>query len=168
MSAHEAGGGARGHKPDAASDDVRSQKPAPTGDDAPGETPPPWTVVNLKQVEDMAPKFGLSPGLESRFARVPLGLRGSGLSYFRIAPGFRSPFGHRHVDQEEIYLVLSGSVRAKLDDKVVELGAWDALRVSPETMRCLEGGPEGAEILAFGAPSNQNGDVQVVQGWWTD
>jgi hypothetical protein len=34
-----------------------------------------YTVVNLKQVEDQAPKFGMSPGLESRFARTPLGLQ---------------------------------------------------------------------------------------------
>jgi mannose-6-phosphate isomerase-like protein (cupin superfamily) len=138
------------------------------GGGAPGEATPPYTVVNLKQVENMAPRFGLSPGFESRFARVPLELRNSGLSYFRIAPGFRSPFGHHHVEQEEIYLVVSGSARAKLDDRVIELAAWDALRVAPETMRALEGGPEGAEIVAFGAPSNQNRDAQVVQGWWTD
>ncbi len=138
------------------------------GGGAPGEAAAPYTVVNLKQVENMAPRFGLSPGLESRFARVPLELRSSGLSYFRIAPGFRTPFGHHHLDQEEIYLVVSGSARAKLDDRVIELAAWDALRVAPETMRALEGGPEGAEIVAFGAPSNQNRDAQVVQGWWTD
>jgi hypothetical protein len=61
----------------------------------PGE-PAAYTVVNLLRAEDMAPRFGLSPSLESRFARMPLGLRASGLSYFRIAPNFRQPFGHRH------------------------------------------------------------------------
>ena len=127
-----------------------------------------YTVVNLKQVEDMAPKFGLAPGLESRFARRPLGLRASGVSYFRIAPGFRTPFGHRHREQEEVYLVVSGSARAKVGDEFVELVAWDALRVAPTTMRALEGGPEGAEIVAFGAPSHENRDAEPVQGWWTD
>jgi hypothetical protein len=48
----------------------------------------PYSVVNLKQVDDMAVKFGLSPNLESRFARGPLELEKSGLSYFRLAPGF--------------------------------------------------------------------------------
>jgi mannose-6-phosphate isomerase-like protein (cupin superfamily) len=115
-----------------------------------------YTVVNLKDVEDMAPKFGLSPGLESRFARVPLGLEHSGVTYFRIAPGYRTPFGHRHREQEEVYLVVGGSARAKLDDDVVELEPWDAVRVPSETMRCLEGGPEGAEIVAFAAPSADN------------
>jgi mannose-6-phosphate isomerase-like protein (cupin superfamily) len=127
-----------------------------------------YTLVNLKQVEDMAPKFGLSPGLESRFARTPLELEKSGISYFRVAPGFRAPFGHTHSEQEEIYLVVSGSASVKLDDDVVELSEWDAVRIPPGTMRGFEGGPEGAELIAFGAPSNENRDLEMVQDWWTD
>lgn len=127
-----------------------------------------YTVVNLKEVEDMAPRFGYSPNLESRFARVPLELEQSGLSYFKVAPDFRTPFGHRHGEQEEIYLVVSGSARIKLDDEVVELRQWDAVRVPGETIRCFEGGPEGAEIIAFGAPSNENRDAEMVPGWWSD
>ncbi len=127
-----------------------------------------YTVVNLKQVDDMAPKFGLSPGLESRFARVPLELEHSGISLFRVAPGFRAPFGHTHAEQEEIYLVVTGSARVKLDDEIVQLDEWDALRIPPGTMRGVEGGPDGAELIAFGAPSNENRDVEMVPGWWTD
>jgi mannose-6-phosphate isomerase-like protein (cupin superfamily) len=127
-----------------------------------------YTVVNLKQVEDMAPKFGLSPGLESRFARVPLELEKSGISYFRVAPDFRAPFGHTHSEQEEIYLVVSGSASVRLDDEVVELNEWDAVRIPPGTMRAFEGGPDCAEIIAFGAPSNENRDLEMVQDWWTD
>jgi mannose-6-phosphate isomerase-like protein (cupin superfamily) len=126
------------------------------------------TVVNLEGIEDMAPRFGLSPGLESHFARVPLGLQNSGLSFYRIAPGFRVPFGHRHDEQEEVYLVVSGNARAKLDDEIVELRAWDALRIPKGVMRGLEGGPDGAEVIAFGAPDTQNKDVEMVQGWWAD
>lgn len=127
-----------------------------------------YTVVNLKQVEDMAPKFGLSPGLESRFARIPLELEKSGISYFRVAPDFRAPFGHTHSEQEEIYLVVSGSASVRLDDDVVELNEWDAVRIPPGTMRAFEGGPDGAEVIAFGAPSNENRDLEMVQDWWTD
>ncbi|HEY2600557.1 MAG TPA: hypothetical protein VGI67_03300 [Thermoleophilaceae bacterium] len=130
---------------------------------------PSYTLVNLKaDVEDMAPKFGFAPDLESRFARKTLELENSGLSYFRVAPDYRIPFGHRHADQEEIYLVLSGSARMKLEDEIVELGQWDALRVPAEVTRGLEAGPDGAELIAFGAPSNENADVEMVQGWWAD
>ncbi len=130
---------------------------------------PGWTHLNVKRdVEDLAPKFGYSPELESRFARVPLELENSGLSYFKVAPGFRVPFGHRHSEQEEVYLVISGSARAKVGDDVVELAQWDALRVPRGEWRGLEGGPEGAEVLAFGAPNTDNKDVEMQPGWWED
>ena len=81
-----------------------------------------YTKLNLKQdVEDMAPKFGYAPNMEARYARKPLGLANSGASYFRIAPDFRLPFGHKHGEQEELYVVLSGSLRVKAGDDIVEL-----------------------------------------------
>jgi mannose-6-phosphate isomerase-like protein (cupin superfamily) len=130
---------------------------------------PDYTLVNLKRdVEDQAPKFGFSPNLESRFARRALELENSGLSYYKVAPDYRVPFGHSHSEQEEVYLVLSGSARVKLDDEIVELGEWDALRVPAGLTRGMEAGPGGAEILAFGAPNTENKDVEMVQDWWTD
>ena len=127
-----------------------------------------YTIVNLKEVEDMAPQFGLAPNLESRFARKPLELENSGLSYFKVAPEFRLPFGHAHSEQEEIYLIVSGNARVRLDDEVLELKAWDAVRIPPGTMRGLAGGPDGAEVIAIGAPNNDNQDIEMVQDWWTD
>jgi mannose-6-phosphate isomerase-like protein (cupin superfamily) len=128
-----------------------------------------YTKLNIKRdVEDMAPKFQLSPGLESRFARKPLELENSGVSYYKIAPDFRTPFGHRHGEQEEVYIVIGGSARLALDDEVVELAQWDAVRIPSSTMRALEGGPEGAEVIAIGAPNNDNQDAEMVQGWWAE
>jgi quercetin dioxygenase-like cupin family protein len=129
------------------------------------------TIVNLKEVEDMAPKFGMAPGLEARFAAGALGLENSGLSYQRLAPGFRMPFGHRHKQQEELYVVVGGSGRAKLGDDVVELGTLDAIRIAPETMWGCEAGPDGIEILAFGAPNLGPASADIaesVPGWWSD
>jgi quercetin dioxygenase-like cupin family protein len=126
---------------------------------------PGYTVVNLKEVEDSAERFGYA-GMEARFARKPLELEKSGISYFRVAPGFRVPFGHTHSEQEEIYLVLSGSAKVKLDDEVVTVSAFDAVRIAPGTMRGLEGGPDGAEVIAFGAPNTENKDIEMEQDWW--
>jgi mannose-6-phosphate isomerase-like protein (cupin superfamily) len=126
-----------------------------------------YTVVNLKEVEDQAPKFGLSPQLEARMARVALGLENSGVSYQRIAPDFRVPFGHKHRNQEEVYVLLSGSARIKLDDEVVDLKPFDAVRVPKDTMRGFEAGSEGAEFIAIGAPNTGPGDADTVQGWWS-
>jgi mannose-6-phosphate isomerase-like protein (cupin superfamily) len=128
-----------------------------------------YTHLNLKQdVEDQAPKFDMSPDMEFRSARVPLEMEQAGMSYLRVAPNFRVPFGHQHNVQEEVYVLLSGSARIKLDDEVLELKPFDAVRVHRETMRNLEGGPEGAELIAFGAPSTGPGDGPMTQGWWMD
>jgi quercetin dioxygenase-like cupin family protein len=124
-----------------------------------------YTVVNLKEVKDMAPQFGMT-GMEARFARTNLELEKSGLSYFKIEPNHRMPFGHRHTDQEEIYLVISGSARIKVDDEELDLGTFDAIRLAPGIVRALEGGPDGTEFIAFGAPSNENKDVEMLPGWW--
>ncbi len=125
-----------------------------------------YTVKNLKQVENMAEQFGMSDGLEARFARGPLELANFGLSYQRLEPSFRIPFGHKHAEQEEVYVLLSGSARLKLDDEIVELKQWDAIRVPGEVTRNFEAGPDGVELLAIGAPLAK--DTEMLQGWWAD
>lgn len=127
-----------------------------------------YTIRNLKDVEDSAVKFGFSPALESRFARGALETERVGLSYQRIAPDTRMPFGHHHRSQEEIYVILSGGGRAKLDDEIVELKPLDALRVAPDVTRAFEAGPEGLELLAFGSGDGGLQDAEVAPGWWED
>jgi len=128
-----------------------------------------YTHINLKEdVEDQAPNFGLSPNLETRMARVPLGMENSGVSYIRIAPGFRIPFGHKHRQQEEVYIVVSGSARIKIEDEIRELKQWDAVRLHRDTVRGFEAGDEGAELIAIGAPNTGPGDAEVMQDWWGD
>jgi quercetin dioxygenase-like cupin family protein len=127
-----------------------------------------YTIKNLKEIEDQAPKFGLSPDLEARFARSPLEADVVGVSYQRLAPNLRVPFGHKHEQQEEVYVVVAGSGRIKLDDVVHELGQWDAVRIASDTMRCFEAGPDGAELLVVGAPAIGPNDAEMVPGWWND
>lgn len=128
-----------------------------------------YTIRNLKtEVEDAAPAFGMAPAVEARFARDPLECRNMGLSYQRLAPDARMPFGHRHREQEEVYLVVEGNGRVKLDDDVCEVGRWDAVRVGRETMRCFEAGPEGLAYVVVGAPKTTPNDAEMVQGWWSD
>jgi mannose-6-phosphate isomerase-like protein (cupin superfamily) len=127
-----------------------------------------YTKVNLKEVEDQAVRFGLAPNIEARMARVPLELQNSGVSYQRMAPDFRVPFGHKHKQQEEVYVLVSGSARMKLDDEIVELRQWDAVRVPNATTRGFEAGPEGAEFIVVGAPNTGPGDADVEHDWWKD
>ena len=124
-----------------------------------------FTLRNLAEVEDAAARHG-QQGLEARFARGALELERSGITLFRLEPGFRVPFGHLHHEQEEVYVLLRGGARAKLDDELVELRPMDALRIAPGVMRGLEAGPEGAELLAFGAPNTGNRDIETIPDWW--
>ncbi len=129
---------------------------------------PGYTIRNLRgDVEDSAVAFGLSPGLEARFASGELDLTALGASLQRLAPGFRVPFGHKHAEQEELYVVLSGGGRVRLDDEVRDVGPLDAIRVANDTMRNFEAGPEGLELLAIGAPATGPGDAETVSGWWS-
>jgi quercetin dioxygenase-like cupin family protein len=126
-----------------------------------------YTKQNLKEVEDQAPNFGLSPDLEARFARVALDAELIGITYQRLAPNFRVPWGHTHKTQEEVFVLVSGSLRMKLDDEVQELKPWDAVRIHKDTIRGFEAGPEGAELLAIGAPGGP-GDAEILENWWSD
>jgi hypothetical protein len=128
-----------------------------------------YTKLNLKEsVEDQAPKFDMSPDLEFRVAREPLETENAAISYLRVAPNFRLPFGHTHGEQEEVYVLVGGSARIKLDDEVLELRPFDAVRIHRETMRNLEGGPDGAELILYGAPNAGPADAQMSPGWWSD
>ena len=126
-----------------------------------------YTKKNLKDVENQAPKFNMPPELEARFARTALGGKTLGLSLMKLAPNFRIPFGHKHEDQEEVYVVLSGSARIKVETEIVELGEWDAIRFDKNTMRDVEAGPDGVEYLAFGAGDDPQ-DAEMAANWWTD
>jgi mannose-6-phosphate isomerase-like protein (cupin superfamily) len=126
-----------------------------------------YTKQNLREVEDQAPKFGMPSDLHARFARRPLEGQTLGLTLFKLEPNFRMPFGHKHEGQEEVYVVVRGSGRAKVDDEIVELGEWDAIRFDSDTMRNVEAGPDGIEYLAFSAGDDPL-DAETVQGWWTD
>ena len=132
----------------------------------------PFTRTNLKRdPDDVGPNFDGSPDLEFRLATHALELEQSGLSYQRIPPGYRFPFGHTHREQEEVYVAVRGSGRMKLDDEVIEIDQWDAVRVPPGTWRGYEAGPDGLELLVIGAPhlgDNPRDDVHGQRDWWTD
>jgi mannose-6-phosphate isomerase-like protein (cupin superfamily) len=132
----------------------------------------PFTRKNLKaDLEDLGSNFDGSPDLEFRMATKALELEQSGLTYQRIPAGYRFPYGHTHEVQEEIFLVVGGSGRMKLDDDIVELERWDAVRVPPGTWRGYEAGPEGLELLVIGAPNlgeNPRDDVEGARDWWSD
>jgi mannose-6-phosphate isomerase-like protein (cupin superfamily) len=126
-----------------------------------------YTKTNLRQIEDQAPNFGMPSEMEARFARTPIGGETLGLSMFRLAPNFRIPFGHKHVTQEEVYVITQGSAKIKVEDEIVEAGQWDAIRFDKDTMRDVQAGPDGVEYVAFGAGVDGS-EVEMAQDWWKD
>lgn len=126
----------------------------------------PYTIKQLTEVEDSAPKFGHGEVQEARFASSDLDTEQTGLSHHRLTAGNRQPFAHRHENAEEVYVVVSGSGRLKLDDEIIEVTTLDAIRVAPQVTRCFEAGPDGLEVIATGA--RHEGDGEIVPEWWKD
>jgi quercetin dioxygenase-like cupin family protein len=123
-----------------------------------------WTKANLAgDVPDLA-KDRMPPGIAAHFARKVLEAEQLGVTLFRLEPGARTPFGHRHATQEEVYVVLSGGLRVVVGDDDVRLGPLDALRVAPEAWRAFEAGPDGCELLAIGAGGVR--DAEVDRAFW--
>jgi mannose-6-phosphate isomerase-like protein (cupin superfamily) len=126
-----------------------------------------YTIKNMMDIEDSS--AGRAPGVEARFARSHIDSRDLGVTYISYAPGVRSPVGHSHREQEEVYVVVSGSGRIKLDEDIRDLKPWDVVRIAPSTVRGVEGGPEGIQLIAIGSRRPEGGDgVLAPDGWWTD
>jgi quercetin dioxygenase-like cupin family protein len=124
---------------------------------------PDWTKKNFADLPDVSPQ---DAGLDWRFAREALGSPELGVSRFTYEPGARMPWGHRHREQEEAYVVVRGSGRAKLDDDVVELSVWDVLRVAPAVARSFEGGTDGLEVICIGGRKPEGPDNVKVDDFW--
>jgi mannose-6-phosphate isomerase-like protein (cupin superfamily) len=127
---------------------------------------PNYSKKNLKEVDDSAADRG--GDIEARFGRKHLDSDHLGVSYFRYGPSFKAPFGHRHREQEEAYVVVAGSGRMKLDDDIVDVEQWDVIRVAPTVVRAFEGGPDGLEVIAIGSDRPEGGDGEMVQDFWAD
>ena len=127
---------------------------------------PNFKLKNIKEIDDSAAERG--PDIEARFARKHLDSDHLGVSYFRYGPGYRSPIGHRHREQEEAYVVVAGSGRVRLDDEIIELKPWDVLRVAPPVVRSFEGGPDGLELIAIGNDRPEGGDGEMIPDHWSD
>jgi mannose-6-phosphate isomerase-like protein (cupin superfamily) len=124
-----------------------------------------YTVKNLREVKDSAAAQGVAD-MEARFPREDLNAEQTGLAYHVLGPGKRQPFGHRHDSAEEIYVVLSGDGRVRLDDDIVEIGELDAIRIEPSVARRFEAGPGGLALLVFG-PRHES-DGELLPDFWAE
>ncbi len=127
-----------------------------------------YTKANLRNdVENQAPKFDMPSEMQARFGRTAIQGETLGLTLMTLAPGFRIPFGHKHENQEEVYVIVRGSARIKIEDEIVEAKQWDAIRFDKDTMRNVEAGPDGVDYLAFGAGDDPR-DAEMAPNWWSE
>jgi mannose-6-phosphate isomerase-like protein (cupin superfamily) len=124
------------------------------------------TIKNLRDVKDSAPEFGFADTQEARFASEDLDAAETGVSYHVVRPGKRQGFAHRHDAAEEVYVVLSGSGRVKLDDQITAVRTLDAIRVAPKVVRAFEAGADGLELVAFGPRHKGDGDIVKDPAFW--
>jgi mannose-6-phosphate isomerase-like protein (cupin superfamily) len=127
---------------------------------------PNYTRKNLAEIPNAAADRGTS--VDARFARSHLDSEHLGVSLFRYEPNFRSPFAHRHREQEEAYVIVEGSGRMRLDDEIIELAQWDVIRVAPQVVRAFEAGPDGLAYVAVGNDRPEGGDGELIKDFWTD
>jgi mannose-6-phosphate isomerase-like protein (cupin superfamily) len=125
-----------------------------------------YTIKNLREVEDSAPKFGFGERQEARFAREDVEAQDTGLSFHVVKPGMRQGFAHRHEKAEEVYVVVGGSGQIKVEDDVRAIGLLDAIRVSATDRRAFAAGDEGLEILAFGPHHEGDGELVHDENFW--
>jgi len=126
-----------------------------------------YTRKNLADVEDSAPKFGMDAVQQARFANEDLKAENTGLSYHTVKAGKRSAFAHKHDAAEEIYVILSGTGRLKLDGDIIDVSELDAIRIAPGVTRQFEAASDQQlDYLAFGP--HHAGDGDIIKDWWTD
>jgi mannose-6-phosphate isomerase-like protein (cupin superfamily) len=127
---------------------------------------PDYAIKNFDEIDNAA--TDPDSGVDVRFARKHLASEHLGVTRLRYEAGKRFPFGHSHREQEEVYIVTSGSARMKLDDEIIDIGQWDVIRVAPGVVRGFRSGPDGLELIAVGSDRPEGGDGVMAQDWWVD
>ena len=125
-----------------------------------------WTIKSLHEMDDV---LGDYPG-EMYMTTYAVGCEQVALTHRRLPAqtGGKGGYGHSHKTQEELYLVLSGTLQFKLDDEVIDVPARTAVRIAPEVVRSVwNEGPDDAEIvIASVKVDDPRADGVIVQDFW--
>jgi uncharacterized cupin superfamily protein len=112
----------------------------------------------------------LDPGSPERFVplRRQLGVTAFGINQIVLRPGQRGRI-HRHERQEEVYLVLGGTLTLEVEGRGQDLAQGDLARVGPEVRRrMVNRGPEPCFVLAIGAAGEHAGRDGLAYSDWDD
>jgi len=125
-----------------------------------------FTIVNADEVEDAYADSDV-PG-EFRALSKALGTEQVAVTLIRVPPhsDFEQGSGHRHEQQEELYIVGRGTLTMRFGDEVRELSAGSVVRVPPETVRSHRNlGDEPVELWAV-SRRIENSDSEKVEDFW--
>jgi mannose-6-phosphate isomerase-like protein (cupin superfamily) len=123
-----------------------------------------YTINHLRDVQDLGPALGVETAQEVRFPQMDA--ETTGLSLMRVKPGQRQAVAHHHTQAEEIYVIVTGAGRIKLNDDIRDVKPLDAIRIAPSVVRAVEAGPDGIEYLAFGPRHADDGETSPVDEFW--
>ncbi len=127
-----------------------------------------YTIKSLLDVPDV---LGDYPG-EMRMATYEVDAAQAALTWRRMPAGTggKGSYGHRHKTQEEIYLVISGTLQFKLDDDVIDVPPGTVVRVAPDVVRSVwNDGPEDVELVIVSSRvDDPRGDTETVPDFWPE
>lgn len=127
-----------------------------------------YTIVNFDDVENSFAKRGW-PG-EMKHLKDPLNTEQVAVTYRKMPPqsGGKGGYGHKHKTQEELFIVLSGTLQFKLDDEVVDVPAKSAVRIAPAVIRSVwNDSDQDAELLIVSTRSDDlKAETEMVEGFW--
>jgi mannose-6-phosphate isomerase-like protein (cupin superfamily) len=127
-----------------------------------------YTVKSLLDVPDV---LGDYPG-EMRMATYEIDAAQAALTWRRMPArtGGKGSYGHRHKTQEEIYLVISGTLQFKLDDDVLDVPSGTVVRVAPDVVRSVwNEGPGDVELVIVSSRvDDPRGDTEAVPDFWPE
>jgi quercetin dioxygenase-like cupin family protein len=121
-------------------------------------------------MEDGTAKTRLDPETDERFLplRRQLGVSSFGMNQIVLAPGQRGRI-HRHKNQEEVYLVLEGTLTLLLEAERTELAVGEVIRVAPQVRRQLVNrGPGRVVVVALGGAGEHVGRDGEAFGDWSE
>lgn len=125
-----------------------------------------YSLATREQALDYMAEY---PGYgEMRWYTEALGTEQVSFSWRRVPPGTggRGSYGHRHLGQEEVYFVISGTVTFKVGDDVFQAGPQTAVRVSGDAFRSLHNDTEAeAELIVF-STRLENPQDEMQEGFW--
>jgi uncharacterized cupin superfamily protein len=102
-------------------------------------------------------------GIQNTDLAKQLGAESLGMRLWRLAPGQAST-KHRHFAQEELYVLLEGTGRVRVDDELLTLAPLDALLVGPDSARQVFNDTDAEALwLVAGAPPEAANTLEMTE-----